>query len=255
LVDTHCHLGRCEDSPEAVLGRAAEAGLTRLLTVGLDEQSNREQIALAEAFDPVFVAVGRHPNDAGGFDDAAADDLRVLAGHGKVRAIGETGLDFYRDTAEPEDQRRAFAAQIGIALETGLPLVIHLRDQQDSDEAAAETFSMLDAAEGDLTVILHCFSAPDRALEAVERGWYCSFAGNVTYPANEDLRVAAAKVPDELILVETDSPYLTPQSRRRERNEPALVVETAALLADLRGTSPDEFDRIVTENSGRLFDW
>lgn len=255
MVDTHCHLGRCEDFPEAVLGRAAEAGLTRLLTVGLDEQSNREQIVLAEAFDPVFVAVGRHPNDSGGFDEGAADDLRMLAGHGKVRAIGETGLDFYRDTAEPEDQRRAFAAQIRIALETGLPLVIHLRDRQGSDEAAAETFSMLEAAEGDLTVILHCFSAPDRVLEAVERGWCCSFAGNVTYPANEDLRVAAAKVPDELILVETDSPYLTPQSRRRERNEPALVVETAALLADLRGTSPEEFDRIVTENSGRLFDW
>jgi TatD DNase family protein len=255
LVDTHCHLSRCADSPEAVLGRAFEAGLTRLLTIGLDEQSNREQIALAEAFDAVFVAVGRHPNDADGFDDAATEDLRTLAGHEKVRAIGETGLDFYRDTAEPGNQRRAFSAQIEIAAETGLPLVIHLRDRQDSDEAAAETFRMLGSASDDLTVILHCFSAPDRVEEAVDRGWYCSFAGNVTYPANEALRVAAAKVPDELILVETDSPYLTPQSKRRERNEPANVVETAGLLAGLRGTSHEEFDRIVIDNSGRLFGW
>lgn len=255
MIDSHCHLSRCVDSPEAVLGRAKAAGITRVLTVGLDEQSNREQIALAEAFDPVFVAVGRHPNDADGFDDAAADDLSALAGHEKVRAIGETGLDFYRDTADPDNQRRAFSAQIGIAVETALPLVIHLRDHQGSDEAAAETFRMLAAAADDLTVILHCFSAPDRVEEAVDHGWYCSFAGNVTYPANEALRVAAAKVPDELILVETDSPYLTPQSKRRERNEPANVVETAGLVACLRGTSLEEFDRIVTDNSRRLFGW
>ncbi|MEX0620659.1 MAG: TatD family hydrolase [Solirubrobacterales bacterium] len=255
MVDTHCHLSRCEDSPETVIERATEAGLTRLLTVGLDEQSNREQIALAEAFDPVFAAVGRHPNGADGFDEAAADDIRELAGHARVRAIGETGLDFYRDTAEPENQRRAFTAQIEIAVDTGLPLVIHLRDRQNSDQAAAETFRMLDDAGDDLTVILHCFSAPNRVAEAVERGWYCSFAGNVTYPANEDLRVAAAKVPDAQILVETDSPYLTPQSKRRERNHPANVVETAALVADLRGSSPGDFDRLVTENSTRLFGW
>lgn len=255
MVDTHCHLSRCAGPPDELVGRAGSAGLTRLLTVGLDEKSNREQIALAEAFDPVFAAVGRHPNDADGFDDAAVADIRLLAAHDKVRAIGETGLDFYRETADPESQRRAFSAQIAIALETGLPLVIHLRDRQGSDEAAAETFRMLDDAPGTLTVILHCFSAPDRVEDAVARGWYCSFAGNVTYPANEDLRLAASKVPDELILVETDSPYLTPQSKRRNRNEPANVVETAATVAGLRGSAPDEFDRIVTANSGRLFGW
>jgi TatD DNase family protein len=255
LVDTHCHLSRCADAPEAVLRRAADAGLSRLLTVGLDEQSNREQIALAEEFEGAFAAVGRHPNDADGFDESAADDLRALAKHDRVRAIGETGLDFYRETADPENQRRAFSAQISIALETGLPLVIHLRDRPGSDEAAAETFRLLDAAGSELTVILHCFSVPERVAEAIERGWYCSFAGNLTYPANGDLRLAAARVPDELILVETDSPYLTPQSKRRERNEPANVVETAGLLADLRGIPAAELDRIVTENSVRLFDW
>ncbi len=130
-----------------------------------------------------------------------------------------------------------------------------MRDRQGSDDAAAETFAMLDEAGEGLTVILHCFSAPQRVSQAAERGWYCSFAGNVTYPANGDLREAAAVVPDELILVETDSPYLTPQSRRRHRNEPANVVETAALVAEVRGTSTEAFDRIVTENSRRLFDW
>ena len=229
--------------------------MSRLLTVGLDEGSNREQIALAERFEEVFVAVGRHPNDAGGFDEAAAADLRELAAHERVVAIGETGLDFYRDTAEPADQRRAFEAQIGLALETGLPIVIHLRDRQDSDVAAAETFSMLASAGDDLTVVLHCFSAPARVEEAVSRGWFCSFAGNVTYPANGGLREAAVRVPDELILVETDAPYLTPQSRRRQRNEPAFVVETARFVADARGVGEAELDDMVTANSARVFGW
>ncbi len=255
MVDTHCHLSRCEGSPEEIVGRASGAGLTRLLTVGLDEQSNREQIALAEAFDEVYTAVGRHPNDTDGYDSDAAADILELAAHDKVRAIGETGLDFYRETADPENQRPAFESQIGIALETDLPLVIHLRDRQGSDQAAAETFSMLDAAGSGLTVILHCFSVPERVEQAVERGWYCSFAGNMTYPANGELREAVTSVPDELILVETDAPYLTPQSRRRHRNEPANVVETASLLAELRGRTPEDFDRIVSENAGRLFGW
>ena len=133
--------------------------------------------------------------------------------------------------------------------------MIHLRDRQGSDDAAAEVFDMLDATGAELTVVLHCFSAPQRVEHAAERGWYCSFAGNVTYPANEDLRAAAAKVPEELLLVETDAPYLTPQSRRRHRNEPANVVETAAAVAAVRGVSRDSLDRTVTENSRRLFDW
>lgn len=255
MVDSHCHLSRCEASPEEILERARAAGLTRLMTIGLDEAGNREQIALAEVFEEVYAAVGRHPNDADGYDRDAAVDIRGLAGHDKVRAIGETGLDFYRDTAEPESQRKAFASQIAIAIEVDLPIVIHMRDRQGSDEAAAETFGMLDSAGDGLTVILHCFSAPQRVEDAVERGWYCSFAGNVTYPANGELRDAATKVPDELLLVETDAPYLTPQSKRRHRNEPANVVETASLLAELRDSTLEDLDRIVTDNSSRLFGW
>jgi len=255
LVDTHSHVARCQESPEEILRQAGEAGLTRILSVGLDEENNREQIELIENHEIIFAAVGRHPNEADGFDQTAADDIEALAAHKKVVAIGETGLDFYRDTAALANQRIAFEAQIGIASRLGLPVVIHIRDPQGGEEAITEAFPMLDAAGDDLEVILHCFSAPAWVDRAVERGWYCSFAGNVTYPANEDLRVAAARVPDELILAETDAPYLTPQSRRRHRNQPAFVVETAELLAGLRGVSYEEFDQTVTHNAQRVFSW
>jgi TatD DNase family protein len=246
---------RCQESTEEILGRAAEAGLTRILTVGLDEAGNREQIALAESSEIVYAAVGRHPNDADGFDDVAAADIAALAEHGKVVAIGETGLDFYRDTAQPDNQRAAFAAQIEIASRMDLPIVIHVRDQAGRDDAVSEVFTMLDAAGDGLEVILHCFSAPAWAGRAAERGWYCSFAGNVTYPANEELRTAATEVPEELILCETDAPYLTPQSRRRHRNQPAFVVETAELLAEIRGVGIEDFNQTVTTNAQRVFGW
>ncbi|MGA7434126.1 MAG: TatD family hydrolase [Solirubrobacterales bacterium] len=255
MVDTHSHVARCQESPEEILEQAGAAGLTRILSVGLDEENNREQIALVEKFDQVYAAVGRHPNDADGFDQAAADDIEMLAAHEKVVAIGETGLDFFRDTANPENQRVAFAAQIDIASRLELPIVIHVRDPQGKEDAVAEAFTMLDAAGDGLEVILHCFSAPAYVDRAVDRGWYCSFAGNVTYPANEDLRAAAAKVPENLILAETDAPYLTPQSRRRSKNQPAFVVETAELLAELRGVTYDDFDSTVTANAERVFGW
>lgn len=255
MVDTHSHVTRCQESPGEILSQAGEAGLTRILTVGLDEAGNRDQIALAETNDEVYAAIGRHPNDADGYDDSAAADIIQLADHDKVVAIGETGLDFYRDTAEPESQRVAFASQIEIASDLNLPIVIHVRDPQGSEAAVSEAFSMLDRAGEDLEVILHCFSAPGWVERAAEREWYCSFAGNVTYPANQDLRDAAAKVPEDRILAETDAPYLTPQSRRRYRNQPAFVVETAELLAEVRGVTYEEFDRTVTDNAQRVFGW
>lgn len=259
MIDSHAHVSRCPIPPEESLAAAEAAGVERILTVGLDETSNREQIALCEAFDGLYAAVGRHPNAADGFDDVAAADIGSLAVHEKVVAIGETGLDFYRDTADPEAQRRAFAAQAQIAVRTGLPLVIHARDPKGSEDAVAEIFATLDrvideSADG-LTVILHCFSAPAWVGRAAERGWYCSFAGNVTYPASQDLRDAAAKVPEDLILVETDAPYLTPQSKRRERNQPANVVETAECVAEARGLSYEELEAAVTANAARLFGW
>lgn len=254
MIDSHSHVSRCPDPPEAVIGAAREAGVEKILTVGLDESSNREQIALCGAFDELFAAIGRHPNDADGFDHAAAEGLESLAADPKVVAIGETGLDFYRDTAEPDNQRRAFIVQADIAARLDLPLVIHSRDRDGREDAVSEIFATLEEFP-DLTVVLHCFSAPDWVERASERDWYCSFAGNVTYPANEALREAAAKVPDERILVETDAPYLTPQSRRRERNQPAFVVETAEVVAGVRGVSLEELDRQVTANAARLFGW
>ena len=255
MIDSHSHLDRCEGEPAELVERARQAGVTRILTVGLDGAGNRAQVELAERFPEVFAAVGRHPNQAEGFGDGDAEALTELAADDRVVAIGETGLDFYRDTASPEAQRRAFSGQIEVALATGLPLVVHLRDREGSEEAVSEAFETLERDGGDLEVVLHCFSAPGRVEQAAANGWYCSFAGNVTYPANGELREAAAAVPDELLLVETDAPYLTPQSRRRERNESAYVVETADCVAEVRGVSPEDLDQTVTANAARLFGW
>lgn len=262
MIDSHAHLGSCKAEPAALVEAASQAGVGRILTVGLDEESNRQAVEHAERFEPVFACVGRHPNAATGFDEEAAAAIRRLADHPAVRAIGETGLDFYRDTADPEDQRRAFAAQIEIAAETGLPLVLHVRDPEGSTAAVDEVFETLDAFArdrgGDRTpfpVILHCFSAPWRVQDAADRGWYCSFAGNVTYPSAEALREAAAAVPDDLILVETDSPYLAPKPVRGKPNQPANVTMTAAVVAQVRGIGEAELERLVEANAARLFAW
>lgn len=227
------------------------------MEVGLDEQSNAAAIAIAAAHPEVFAAVGRHPNAAAGFDDDRAAAIEALAAHPKVRAIGETGLDLYRDAAPVEAQRRAFAAQVEIAARLALPVVIHVRDGAGPGEGAAvaEVFETLRRSAGS-PVILHCFSAtPARALEAAEFGWYCSFAGNVTYPSAETLRTAAALVPDHLILVETDSPYLAPVPHRGKNNEPANVTLTAATVASARGIGIDQLEALVDENAARLFGW
>lgn len=255
MIDSHAHLYLC-DPPEAELLAAMEAaGVGRVLSIGLDEETNAGVIASAERNPGVFAAVGRHPNQAGGFDDAAAADIARLAGHEKVRAVGETGLDFYRDTAEPEAQRRAFAAQIEIAVEAGLPIVIHARDPEGESTAIDEIFATLDARAPGHTVVLHCFSAPRRVADAAERRWYCSFAGNSTYPRSEALREAAAQVPEDRILVETDAPYLTPQEMRGQRNEPANVVATARVIAAARGVSYEELERTVEANAAALLGW
>lgn len=254
MIDSHSHVSRCPESPEEVIRAAREAGVEKILSVGLDEASNREQIALAGAFEEIFAAVGRHPNDADGFDDAAAADIEELAADPNVVAIGETGLDFFRDTADADNQRLAFIKQADIAARLELPLVIHTRDQQGKEDAVSEIFATLEEFP-DLTVILHCFSTPDWVEQANERDYYCSFSGNITYPANEDLRRAVARVPDDRIMVETDAPYLTPQSRRRDRNQPAFVVETAGMVAELRGVGYSELDELVSANAARVYGW
>jgi len=213
-------------------------------------------VALAERFGGVFASVGRHPTDVAGFSDEDAEAIDALAGHEMVRAVGETGLDYYRTAETRDDQHRALRAHAEIARRHELPLVIHVRDTDGPGEgrAVAECFEIL--ADAGVGVILHCFSAGvQRAREAGDRGWYVSFAGNATYPKAQVLREAAAVVPDELILVETDAPYLTPQPLKGEPNEPSYVVETAKVIAEARGESYDELEALVDANGARLFGW
>ena len=256
MVDTHAHLGLCEPSNEELVAAAGAAGVHRILTVGLGEDSNPDAVASAQANDQVFASVGRHPNSADGFDDAAAEAIEELCGRPGVVAVGETGLDFYRDRSDPDDQRRAFAAQIAIARRTDKALVVHLRDRDGSEDAVSEAFDTLEREGEGIRVILHCFSAGPRWAErAAERGWYCSFAGNVTYPRADDLREAARLVPRERLLVETDSPFLAPQPVRGKPNQPANVVATAERLAEVRGEPYDRLESVVEANASRVFGW
>ncbi|HEY1238532.1 MAG TPA: TatD family hydrolase [Solirubrobacterales bacterium] len=256
MVDTHAHLALCEADEDELIAAARGAGVRRILTVGLGEDSNPEAVRAAEEDQGVFAAVGRHPNSADGFDRAAAEAIEELAARRAVVAIGETGLDFYRDSSEPEDQRRAFSAQISIARDAGKPVVIHLRDREGSKDAVAEAFATLDREGDGVSVVLHCFSTgPAWAERAAERGWYCSFAGNLTYPKSESIREAAALVPDDRLLVETDSPFLAPQPMRGKPNQPANVVATAERLAEVRDVPYGELELTVEQNAARVFGW
>ena len=250
MVDTHCHLDSCKPPDDELVARARTAGLTRIATVGMDDASIGRALAAANAHEEVYAIVGRHPNEATGFDPARdVEPIERAAADPQARAIGETGLDYYRDYAPRDDQRRAFEAQIELAARLGLPLVIHTRAAEE------DTFATLrDRADG-VTVIMHCFSTPGRLDECVERGYMCSFAGNVTYPKATDLQEAARRVPDALLMVETDSPYLAPQPVRGKPNEPANVARTAAYVAELRGVSYEELEATVEANAARVFGW
>jgi TatD DNase family protein len=249
VIDSHTHLDR-GPAPEAELVQAArDAGVSRILTVGIDEDSRRAALKAAETHDEVFAAIGHHPNHATGYDDAITEQLREQAAHPRCLAIGETGLDDYRDYAPRPDQERAFAAQIELARELGKPLVIHTRAAED------DTIATLASHAAGLEVILHCFSMPARLDECLEHGWWISFAGNVTYPKAEDLAEAAERVPLDRLLVETDAPYLTPQPVRKHRNQPAYVVHTARFVAERRGMSYEELEQAVDANAARLFGW
>jgi TatD DNase family protein len=249
MIDSHTHLEMCEPPDTELISAALEAGVTRMLTVGVDGASCRAALAAAERFPQVYAAVGRHPNAAAGFDDADLAELQALAAHERCMAIGETGLDFYREGAPPADQQRAFAAQIGLARETAKPLVIHSR------AADKETLAQLAAEAEGVSVIMHCFSMPDQLEECLSRGYAISFAGNVTYPSAAELAAAARRVPEDRLLLETDAPYLTPQPVRKQRNQPAFVAHTLRIVAELRGVSPEALGAAIERNAARLFAW
>jgi TatD DNase family protein len=255
MIDSHTHLFLCERPEDDLVAGARDAGVTRMLNVGLGSESNAKAIAAAERHEGVFATVGCHPTSAQEFDDALAEEIARLAEHERVRAIGETGIDHYRETASPAEQRRAFEAQIEIARDRDLPIVIHARDPDGETTATDDVFEILDARAAGVRVILHCFLAPWRVEDAIERGWHCSFSGIVTFPSSDALREAAAKLPDELLLVETDAPYLAPQPVRGRPNEPAHVVATARAVAAVRGVSYEELERTVEANAQTLFGW
>jgi TatD DNase family protein len=249
MIDSHTHLDLCEPPNAELVAAAGEVGVKRMLTVGIDGASCRAALAAAEDFPQVYAAVGRHPNSATGFDEADLAELRALASHARCRAIGETGLDFYRDHAPRSDQHRAFAAQIALAAELGKPLVIHTR------AASRETLDQLAAEADGVSVVMHCFSMPEQLDECLQRGYAVSFAGNVTYPNAGELAAAAARVPQERLLVETDAPYLTPQPVRKHRNQPAFVAHTVRFLAELRGIGVAMLSEALERNAARVFGW
>ena len=249
MNDSHTHLDSCAPPNCELVAAAARDGVECILTVGMDAATNRTALQAAEAYPQVLAAIGRHPNHAEGFDDADLADLQALAAHPRCAAIGETGLDYFRDYAPRADQERAFHAQIELARATAKPLVIHTRAAED------DTVATLKARADGLRVIMHCFSMPGRLEECLDAGWWISFAGNVTYPKATDLADAAARVPDERLLVETDAPYLTPQAVRKERNQPAFVTHTARFVAERRGVAYAELERVVDANAATLFGW
>ena len=244
MIDTHAHLDAVDD-PSAALGRAREAGVTRVITVGTDIDSCRTAIGLAEHEEGVFAALGIHPHEADGPDTERLHELRDLLGHDRAVAVGETGLDFFRDYAPRHRQRKVFEAQLALAADLGLPVVIHTREADDAILEALYGYSG--------RVILHCFSSPGLLPAALERGWFVSFAGNVTFPKADELRAAASRVPEDRILAETDTPYLAPQPRRGCPNEPANVVHTVEALAAVREVPPEELAARIDTNADEAF--
>ena len=241
MIDTHAHLLACAGPPEELVDRARQAGVDRILEVGAWPDRWGRVADFAFATDGVFPVLGIHPHVAGDAQPVQLEALREL----DPVAVGETGLDYYRDYAPHDAQRQLFQAHLAVAEELGKPVVIHSR-AADADVAKA-------LGDFDGTVILHCFSSPGLLRPALERGYYVSFAGNVTYPNAYDIRSAAREIPYDLLLAETDSPYLSPQPQRGRPNEPANLVHTVAALAELRGVELDELAAQLDRNADAAF--
>jgi len=244
VTDTHAHLDGCEDA-EAAVAQAREAGVGRIVTIGTGIESSRAALEIADRHEGVYAVLGIDPHQASSREAGRIDELRELLVHSNAVGVGETGLDNFHKHATPVDQRRLFDAQLELADALDLPVVIHSREAEENTAAALNDF--------DGTVVLHCFSSPGLLPAALERGYYVSFAGNVTYPKADDLRVAAREVPDDRLLVETDSPYLSPQPLRGRANEPANLVHTVAALADVRGVDASTLVVQTDENASRAF--
>ena len=245
MIDTHAHLDVFEGDLDEMLARARSVGVSRVVTIGTAIDSCRAAVAIAGAHDGVVAVLGIDPHQAATPEVNRLGELRALLAEPRVVAVGETGLDGHHGADTLREQRTLLDAHLALADELGLPVVIHSR------AASAETAAALAPFRG--TVVLHCFSEPELLEPAVERRYYVSFAGNVTYPRADALRSAAAQVPPDRILAETDSPYLSPQPVRGRRNEPANVMHTLAVLAALRGEAASELEMRIDENADHAF--
>lgn len=252
IIDSHCHLDfpDFEQELDDIILRAEKAGVGRMVTISTRVKQFDRIRAVAERFDNVYCSVGTHPHQAAEEPDVTVEELVHLARHPKVVAIGEAGLDYFYDFAPREAQAEGLKRHIKAARQTGLPLVIHSRDA-DEDMISILENAMLD---GKFDAILHCFSSgPELARRGVEMGLYLSFSGILTFKRSQEIREIAKSIPLDRLLVETDAPYLAPQTFRGKRNEPSYVVETAKVLADVRSVEYDEIARQTTENFFRLF--
>lgn len=247
MADTHCHLFLGDREPADTVETARAAGVDRLICVGVDPETSLRSLEIADSLEGVFATAGLHPHDATRWGPDAGARIEELLGNPRVIAVGECGLDYFRMRSPVEDQLRCLEAQISLSNESGKPLVVHVRD------AWSDVLRVLQ--EGSATaVVLHCFSGgAEIARECVSRGYWLSFAGNVTYPKNEHLRQAAREVPADRLLVETDSPFLTPQALRGRDNEPANLMLTIEALAGLRGESVSTLGPVLAENARAAF--
>lgn len=252
LVDSHCHLDFPDFAAEldAIVARARAAGIGRMVTISTRVRKHAQVLGIAEKFPDVFCSVGTHPNHAHEEPEIDAKTLTAIAKHPKVVAIGEAGLDYFRKGSPGEAQAAGLRQHIAAARETGLPLVIHSRDCDDDMARILRE----ESGKGAFPAVLHCFTGGrDLAFTAIDLGHYVSFTGILTFRNSEGLREIAAALPADRIMVETDAPYLAPLPHRGKRNEPAYVAETAKVLADVRGVSPDEIAQQTTDNFFRLF--
>jgi TatD DNase family protein len=266
MIDTHCHLWfqDFDSDREEVIRRARDAGVHTMIQVGCDEKSSRQSIELAEKYEGMYATVGLHPNDHASWEDGKALEWMkaLLSSSKKVVALGETGLDYYRSAEHAAVQEAMLRGHASLAQEFDLPLIIHLRatklpkeSSEGLNDVEKDVLRILDdVGVGEEKALFHCFAGDRRMVEEVlKRGWYISFSGVVTYPNAEELREVAKMCPMDRIVVETDAPFLTPQKNRGGRNEPAYVVETAGMIAELKGVSVEEMERQTDENASRLF--
>ncbi|MGB8819321.1 MAG: TatD family hydrolase [Rhizobiaceae bacterium] len=252
LVDSHCHLDFPDFAGEhdALIERAAQAGVGLMVSISTRVRKIDPIRAIAEKHESVFFSVGTHPHNAGDERGISADEIVALSDHPKCVAIGEAGLDYFYDEAPRDAQAEGLRIHIDAARRTGLPLVIHARDA-DTD---METILRDETANGAFPFLLHCFSSGlGLARAGVELGGYVSFSGILTFKRSDELRAIASQIPHDRLLVETDAPYLAPQSHRGKRNEPAYTAETASILAKIIGVSDAEIAALTTANFFRLF--